>query len=192
MKIEKKILWAISLSALSLCTYNQPVLASDTDVEILNYVEDQRREARDKEKNKAINEFKAELDAQYEKEGIVIQNPQEAPIIFEGNDIMYDSVTGEVYGKGNVKITQNYSRMTTEDANGNLNTGDVDIPVHAHVMQVANPTLDINSEKTKYNYNEKTGVMNNVKGRVDNRYISGEQWHYDTLSCEKTRLLFDC
>ena len=155
MKIEKKILWAISLSALSLCTYNQPVLASDTDVEILNYVEDQRREARDKEKNKAINEFKAELDAQYEKEGIVIQNPQEAPIIFEGNDIMYDSVTGEVYGKGNVKITQNYSRMTTEDANGNLNTGDVDIPVPAHVMQVANPTLDINSEKTKYNYNEK-------------------------------------
>lgn len=175
MKIEKKILWAISLSALSLCTYNQPVLASDTDVEILNYVEDQRHEARDKEKNRAINEFKAELDAQYEKEGIVIQNPQEAPIIFEGNDIMYDSVTGEVYGKGNVKITQNYSRMTTEDANGNLNTGDVDIPVHAHVMQVANPTLDINSEKTKYNYNEKTGVMNNVKGRVDNRYISGEQ-----------------
>ena len=74
---------------------------------------------------------------------------KEAPIIFEGNDIMYDSVTGEVYGKGNVKITQNYSRMTTEDANGNLNTGDVDIPVPAHVMQVANPTLDINSEKTK-------------------------------------------
>lgn len=69
-----------------------------------------------KKKNRAINEFKAELDAQYEKEGIVIQNPQEAPIIFEGNDIMYDSVTGEVYGKGNVKITQNYSRMTTEDA----------------------------------------------------------------------------
>ena len=33
-----------------------------------------------KKKNKAINEFKAELDAQYEKEGIVIQNPQEAPI----------------------------------------------------------------------------------------------------------------
>lgn len=54
MKIEKKILWAISLSALSLCTYNQPVLASDTDVEILNYVEDQRREARDKEKIKLL------------------------------------------------------------------------------------------------------------------------------------------
>lgn len=71
MKIEKKILWAISLSALSLCTYNQPVLASDTDVEILNYVEDQRHEARDKEKNRAINEFKAELDAQYEKKALL-------------------------------------------------------------------------------------------------------------------------
>lgn len=58
MKIEKKILWAISLSALSLCTYNQPVLASDTDVEILNYVEDQRREARDKEKIKLLMNLK--------------------------------------------------------------------------------------------------------------------------------------
>lgn len=58
MKIEKKILWAISLSALSLCTYNQPVLASDTDVEILNYVEDQRREARDKEKIELLMNLK--------------------------------------------------------------------------------------------------------------------------------------
>ncbi|CBL05407.1 hypothetical protein MHY_02290 [Megamonas hypermegale ART12/1] len=58
MKIEKKILWAISLSALSLCTYNQPVLASDTDVEILNYVEDQRHEARDKEKIELLMNLK--------------------------------------------------------------------------------------------------------------------------------------
>lgn len=175
MKIEQKILWALSFSALTLCTYNQQVYASDTDVEILNYVEDQRREARDREKNKAIIEFKEELDAEYTKDGIVIDDPQKAPIIFEGNDIMYNSMTGEVYGKGNVKITQNYSRMTTEDANGNLNTGDVDIPTKSHMLQVSNPTLDINSDKTKYNYNEKTGVMDKVKGRIDNRYVSGEQ-----------------
>lgn len=175
MKIEQKILWALSFSALTLCTYNQQVYASDTDVEILNYVEDQRREARDREKNKAIIEFKEELDAEYAKDGIVIDDPQKAPIIFEGNDIMYNSMTGEVYGKGNVKITQNYSRMTTEDANGNLNTGDVDIPTKSHMLQVSNPTLDINSDKTKYNYNEKTGVMDKVKGRIDNRYVSGEQ-----------------
>ncbi len=175
MKIENKILWALSFSALTLCTYNQPVFAADTDVEILNYVEDQRRMARDKEKNKAINEFKAEVDAEYAKDGIEITDPQNAPIIFEGNDIMYNSVTGEVYGKGDVKITQNYSRMTTDDANGNLNTGDVDIPAKAHVLQVANPTLDVNSEKTKYNYKQKTGVMHDLKGRIDNRYVSGEQ-----------------
>lgn len=175
MKIEQKILWALSFSALTLCTYNQQAQASDTDVEILNYVEDQRREARDREKNKAIIDFKEQLDKEYAKDGIVIDDPQQAPIIFEGNDIMYNSMTGEVYGKGDVKITQNYSRMTTEDANGNLNTGDVAIPTKAHVLQVANPTLDINSDKIKYNYNEKTGVMDNVKGRVDNRYVSGEQ-----------------
>lgn len=75
MKIEQKILWALSFSALTLCTYNQQVYASDTDVEILNYVEDQRREARDREKNKAIIEFKEELDAEYAKDGIVIDGP---------------------------------------------------------------------------------------------------------------------
>lgn len=177
MKIEKKILWALSFSALTLCTYNQQVHASssDTDVDILNFVEDERREARDTEKNKAINDFKKEMDAQYKEEGIVIDDPKKAPIIFEGNDIMYNSVTGEVYGKGNVKITQDYSRMTTEDAQGNLKTADVDIPTNAHILQVANPTLDINSGKTKYNYNNRTGVMNEVKGRIDNRYVSGEQ-----------------
>lgn len=175
MKIENKILLALSFSAISLCTYQGQAFADDTDVEILNFVEDQRKEAREEAKNSAIKQFKEELEAEYAKDGITIQDPENAPIIFEGNDIMYNSITGEVYGKGNVKITQNYSRMTTERAEGNLNSGDVVISQKAHMLQVENPTLDINSEKTKYNYNNKTGVMNKLKGRVDNRYISGEQ-----------------
>ena len=175
MKIEKKVLLALSFSAISLCTYQGQVFASDTDVEILNFVEDQRKEQREAAKNTEIKKFKEELDAEYARDGIVINDPANAPIIFEGNDIMYNSVTGDVYGKGDVKITQNYSRMTTEDAQGNLNSGDVTIPQESHMMQVANPTLDINSEKTQYNYNEKTGVMEGLKGRVDNRYVSGEQ-----------------
>lgn len=175
MKIENKILLALSFSAISLCTYQGQAFADDTDVEILNFVEEQRKEAREEAKNSAIKQFKEELEAEYAKDGITIQDPENAPIIFEGNDIMYNSITGEVYGKGNVKITQNYSRMTTESAEGNLNSRDVVIPQKAHMLQVENPTLDINSEKTKYNYNNKTGVMNKLKGRVDNRYISGEQ-----------------
>ncbi len=175
MKIDKKILLALSLSAVSLCAYQQQASASDTDVEILNYVEDQRRETREAAKNTEMNEFKKNLDAEYERDNIEITDPEKAPIIFEGNDIMYNSVTGEVYGKGDVKITKNYSRMTTEDAEGNLQSGDVNIPVKSHMMQVSNPTVNMYSDKTKYNYNTKTGVMNNAKGRLDNRYISGEQ-----------------
>lgn len=175
MKIESKVLLALSFSAISLCTYQGQAFADDTDVEILNFVEDERKQQREDAKNIAIKQFKEELDAEYEKDGIVIENPENAPIIFEGNDIMYNSITGEVFGKGDVKITQNYSRMTTNNAEGNLNSGDVNIPEKAHMMQVENPTLDINSDKTKYNYNEKTGVMENLKGRIDNRYVSGKQ-----------------
>ena len=175
MKIEKKILLALSFTAISLCTYQQEVLASDTDVEILNYIEDKRQEARDEAKNTKIKEFKEEVQQEYERDNIEITDPSTAPIIFEGNDIMYNSITGEVYGKGAVKITQNYSRMTTATAQGNLQSGEVDIPEKAHMLQVENPTLDITSDKTKYNYNQKTGVMHNTKGRIDNRYIYGEQ-----------------
>ena len=175
MKIENKILLALSFSAISLCTYQGQAFADDTDVEILNFVEDQRKEQRQAAKDVEINKFKEDLTAEYERDGIKITDPTTAPIIFEGNDIMYNSVTGEVYGKGNVKITQNYSRMTTDNADGNLNTGDVNIPGKSHTIQVSNPTLNIDSDKTHYNYNEKTGVMANAKGRIDNRYIFGEQ-----------------
>ena len=109
MKIESKILLALSFSAISLCTYQGQVFASDTDVEILNFVEDQRKEQREEAKNTEIKDFKEELDAEYARDGIVINDPAKAPIIFEGKDIMYNSVTGDVYGKGDVKITQNYS-----------------------------------------------------------------------------------
>lgn len=175
MKIDKKILLALSLSAFSLCGYQQQALASDTDVEILNYVEDQRAQQREAARNTSINQFKKELAEEYARDNIEITDPEKAPIIFEGNDIMYNSVTGEVYGRGNVKITKNYSRMTTEDAEGNIQSGDIEIPVKSHMIQVTNPTVDMDSDKTKYNYNTKTGVMNNAKGRLDNRYIYGEQ-----------------
>lgn len=175
MKIDKKILLALSLSAFSLCGYQQQALASDTDVEILNYVEDQRQQQREAARNTSINQFKKELTEEYARDNIEITDPEKAPIIFEGNDIMYNSVTGEVYGRGDVKITKNYSRMTTQDAEGNIQSGDIEIPVKSHMMQVANPTVDMDSDKTKYNYNTKTGVMNNAKGRLDNRYIYGEQ-----------------
>ena len=177
MNIDKKILIALSFSALSLCTYQQEAWAAsdDTDVQILNYIENQRQEARAKERDKDIREFKQQLDEAYQHDGIEPTGDKNAPIIFEGNDIMYNSVNGEVYGKGNVKITQNYSQMTTDEANGNMNAGDVHIPNGAHTMQVANPILNINSGKADYNYKEKTGVMNKVKGRIDNRYVDGAQ-----------------
>ncbi len=176
MKIEKKLLLALSFSALSLCTYQQQVFASsDTDVEILNYVEDQRKQERENAKNTEINEFKKELTEEYERDGIKITDPTTAPIIFEGNDIMYNSITGEVYGKGAVKITNNYSRMTTETATGNLQSGDVNIPDKSHMIQVSDPTINMDSDKTQYNYNQKTGIMENAKGRIDNRYVYGQQ-----------------
>ncbi len=172
---KTKILMALSFSAISLCTFQQQALASDTDVEILNYIEDQRKQAKKDANNVEINQFKKDLDAEYERDNIKITDPKKAPIIFEGNDIMYNSVSGEVYGRGSVKITNNYSRMTTEDAEGNLQSGDVTIPGKSHTIQVENPTIIMDSDKLKYNYNQKTGVMNNAKGRIDRRYVFGEQ-----------------
>ena len=63
MKIENKILLALSFSAISLCTYQGQAFADDTDVEILNFVEDQRKEQRQAAKDEEINKFKKDLTA---------------------------------------------------------------------------------------------------------------------------------
>ena len=95
-----------------------------------------------------------------------------APVFFDGDDISFNSTSGEVYARGNVVIIQEPAKVVTEEAEGNTNTHEVWIKDWANIKQ---PDMDLNGHDIFYNYQEKTGTMGNTDGVVDKKFIRGEK-----------------
>lgn len=98
-----------------------------------------------------------------------------APVTFEGDDISFDNITGDVYAKGNVIIMQAESQLTADDIRGNTKSADVWVDGKAHITQ---PKLDLDGYDTFYNYQAKEGTMLKVTGEVDQKYIQGENLEF--------------
>ncbi|MBB5335933.1 hypothetical protein [Pectinatus brassicae] len=146
---------------------------TDTDVQLLNYIQDQKDYQRQLLATKELRELRDEIN----KEKFIrpIDPNKPAPIIFEGKDISYDSKTGDVYAKGDVKVTNKYSRLTTDLMTGNSVTGNVTIKDKAHIAQYEGPSVLLDGYNTQYNYNSQKGKMENAKGSINLKYISGEK-----------------
>ena len=155
--------------------------ADSTDVDLLNYLQAQKDYDRLHIKNKELTALRADINN--EKFIRPIDPSKPAPIIFEGNNISYNSVNGDVYAKGDVKITHNYSRLTTDEMSGNANIGDVNIPDKAHMAQsgdltTGDPDLLLNGYDTHYNYNTKKGSMENAAGSINDKQIKAQKLEF--------------
>lgn len=152
---------------------------SDTGTEILDYIEWQRKAARENVLDPELAELHKEALAEAAKKPVKPVKPnQPAPITFEGDDISFDERSGEVLAKGHVKITQAESRVLADAMKGNTKTDEVHIEDKAHMLQVSQPRVVLDGYKTNYNYEKKTGVMNNAKGKVEQQYITGEKLEF--------------
>lgn len=147
---------------------------TDTGANILDYIENERRLARE---NKLDDDQKQLLtDTQDMKAHLrqPIDPKQPLPVAFEGDDLFYDENTGKVYAKGNVKITQiDAHRFTSDEADGNLKTHDIEVDGKAHMLQMTDgmQRIKLDGYKTEYNYATQLGKMENVSGKVDHQYI---------------------
>lgn len=176
-----KKLCLLSAAAAFAAVFNtaQPqVHAEDTDVDLLNYLQDQKDYERQHRENKELTALRADINKEHFIRPIDTTKP--APIIFEGKDIAYDSRTGDVLAKGSVQITNQYSRMSTDEMTGNAKSGDVFIHDKAHMAQsgdlkTGQPDVLMDGYNTAYNYNTKHGKMENAKGFIDNQQISGKR-----------------
>ncbi|WP_196594386.1 LPS-assembly protein LptD [Pectinatus sottacetonis] len=170
----KKMYFLSTLAALATALNINPskAAADSTDVNLLNYIQDQK----DYELHHTINKELIDLHNEVDNEKFIrpLDSSKPAPIIFEGKDISYNSLTGAVYAKGNVKITHKYSRMTTDAMNGNAKSGEVDIKDKAHMLQYT-PAVVLDGYDTRYNYNTKKGKMENIKGSINNKFIWGKK-----------------
>lgn len=98
-----------------------------------------------------------------------------APVVFEGDDISFDNATGEVYAKGNVMIVQSDAKLTADLMYGNTKDADVWIDGRAHITQ---PDLALDGYDTFYNYQDREGTMAKVDGKVENKFITGENLEF--------------
>ncbi|MBQ7704195.1 MAG: LPS-assembly protein LptD [Selenomonadaceae bacterium] len=154
---------------------------SDTGTEVFDYIENQRRERRAKELTKEQKKFIEDMEETRQRLPRPISPDEPIPAAFEGDDLTYNTLTGEFTAKGNVDIIQlDGHRFQSSDASGNVNTQDIRVKGKAHVLQLNenSPRVTLDGYNTFYNYGTKTGTMENVKGKAGDYYISGKRFEF--------------
>lgn len=154
---------------------------SDTGTEIFDYIENQRREKRAAELTDEQKKLQADIEETKERLPRPIVEGEPIPAAFEGDDLTYNTLTGEFTAKGHVDIIQlDGHRFQSEFITGNLNTQDIKVKGKAHVLQFAEnaPRVSLDGYNTVYNYGSKVGTMDNVKGKAGEYYISGRRFEF--------------
>ena len=151
---------------------------TNTSANILDYIENNRRNERENrltDEQLQLMEDAKEMTAHLRKP---IKPEEPVPLAVEGDDMYYDEVTGDVYARGDVRVTSvDARRFESEEVKGNLKSEEVQVDGKAHMLQMTpgqmRTTLD--GYRVIYNYGKKTGKMEEVKGKVDHYYIYGRR-----------------
>ncbi len=100
------------------------------------------------------------------------KEPQpKAPIVVEGDEVSFSDLTGELFAKGNVVITQNQSTVLSDLIHGNSKSNEVWADGTATLLQ---PESNVTGTGIHYNYNENTGTMQQAKGQVGRERITAQ------------------
>ena len=101
--------------------------------------------------------------------------------MFEGDDLVYYSGSGEFIATGKVDIIQlDGYRFQSEEATGNIKEQVVRVEDKAHVLQLmpGAPRVTLDGYKTVYNYGKKTGTMGAADGKVGEYYLTGKRFEF--------------
>ena len=151
---------------------------SDTDANILDYVENRRRN----ERENALNDDQKQLllDAYRMKENLrePLDPTKNVPVAVEGDELFYDENTGDFVVQGNVVMTSlDKRRFITEHADGNLVSQDVQVEDKAYMLQLteAQARIILNGYRTQYNWGKETGSMEDAQGKIDHQYVKAKR-----------------
>ena len=151
---------------------------SDTDATVLDFVENRKRT----EHENALNQDQKQLlmDAYKMKENLrePLDPTKNVPVAVEGDELFYDENTGVFQVKGNVVMTSlDKRRFVTEEANGNLQSQDVEVPDKAYMLQLTDEQARIilNGYRTQYNWGKETGQMEDAVGKIDHQYVRAKR-----------------
>ena len=154
---------------------------SDTGTGIFDYIENRRREER---ANRLTEEQEKLLDDIAEAKERLPREPKDGdpvPAVFEGDDMVYYSGSGEFIATGKVDIIQlDGHRFQTDEATGNTKDQVVRVDGKAHVLQLMEgaPRVTLDGFKTVYNYGTKTGTMGEANGKAGEYYLTGKRFEF--------------
>ena len=154
---------------------------SDTGIERLDFIENQRRAERANRLTPEQEKLLADVTAMREHLRHPVAADQPSPIAFEGDDLTYDESTGDFTAKGHVDIVQLEARRFQGDyVAGNTVRGDVSVPDRAHVLQLTEGAsrVTLDGYHINYNYQKHTGTMERADGKVGAYYMTGKRFEF--------------
>ena len=154
---------------------------SDTGIERLDYIENQRRAERANRLTPEQEKLLADVAAMQKHLRHPVAADQPSPVAFEGDDLTYDERTGDFTAKGHVDIVQLEERRFQGDyVTGNTVRGDVSVPDRAHVLQLTDGTsrVTLDGYHINYNYQKHTGTMERADGKVGAYYMTGKRFEF--------------
>ena len=94
---------------------------TDSGVGIVDYIENRRRGERENRLSEDQKELQKDAAEMVSELRGPIDSTKPLPVAVEGDDMLYDERTGDVYAKGNVRITEiDARRFTSDEMTGNL------------------------------------------------------------------------
>lgn len=154
---------------------------SDTGAETFDFIENRRREQRAKELTEEQKKLIVDMEEAKQRLPHEMKEGEPVPVAFEGDDLTYNTFTGEFIAKGHVDIIQlDGHRFQSAEIAGNLNTQDIIVKNKAHVLQFNedSPRVTLDGYNTVYNYGSKIGTMDNVRGKAGEYYIAGKRFEF--------------
>lgn len=154
---------------------------SDTGTGLFNYIENRRREAREQQLTDEQKQLLADIEEAKSRLPHEHKPGDPVPAVFEGDDMVYYSGSGEFIATGKVDIIQlDGYRFQSAEAKGNVKEQVVRVDDKAHLLQLTEgaPRVTLDGYKTVYNYGTKTGTMGEAKGKAGEYYLTGKRFEF--------------
>ncbi len=95
----------------------------------------------------------------------------QAPIVIEADEIYFSDLTGTMFAKGKVVITQDKTKLMGDLIRGNAKQNQVWIDDKANYSE---PGVTLDGSQINYNYGSQTGTMQKVNGKIGRDFVVGE------------------
>ena len=154
---------------------------SDTGTELFDYIENRRRMARENQLTDEQKKLLADIAEARERLPHEPKAGDPIPAVFEGDDLVYYTGSGEFIATGKVDIIQlDGHRFQSEKATGNTKEQVVRVEDKGHFLQLMEgaPRVTLDGYKTVYNYGTKTGTMESANGKAGEYYLTGKRFEF--------------